>query len=74
MMIVVAKFRVMVGALALLAIALGVQPTSAQQPTMVNPQASAVNEGQLFQELKSHLGSLHCARSEGLHDRAARRP
>ena len=74
MMIVVAKFRVVIGALALLVLVLGGQPASAQQPTSVNPQASAVKEGQLFQELNRHLRSLHFARSEGLHDRAARRP
>ena len=74
MTIVTAKFRVIVGALAFLVMALGAQPSSAQQPTSVNPQASAVKEGQLFQELNRHLRSLHCARSEGLHDRAACRP
>ena len=47
MMIVAAKFRVIVGALAFLVMALGVQPASAQQPTSVNPQASAVQEGLL---------------------------
>jgi hypothetical protein len=33
MMIVAAKFRVMVGALAFLVVAFGAQPASAQQPT-----------------------------------------
>ena len=74
MMIVVAKFRVIVGALAFLLMVFGGQPASAQQPTSVNPQASAVKEGQLFQELNRISGRCTCARSEGLHDRAARRP
>ena len=52
----VAKFRVIVGALALLVMALGAQPASAQQPTSVNPQASAVKEDQLFQELNRISG------------------
>ena len=56
MTIVTAKFRVIVGALAFLVMALGVQPASAQQPTSVNPQASAVKEGQLFQELNCISG------------------
>src|SRR5882724_3694882 len=56
MMIVVAKFRVIVGALALLVMALGAQPASAQQSTLVNPQASAVREGELFQELNRISG------------------
>lgn len=51
MTISLARFRVIVGALALLAIALGAQPASAQQPTSVNPQASVVKEEQLFQEM-----------------------
>lgn len=57
MMIVFAKFRVTVGALAFLLMVLGAhQPASAQQPTMVNPQASAVKEGQLFEELNRISG------------------
>lgn len=56
-MIVFAKFRVTVGALAFLLMVLGAhQPASAQQPTMVNPQASAVKEGQLFEELNRISG------------------
>ena len=51
MTISLARFRVIVGALALLAFALGAQPASAQQPTSVNPQASVVKEEQLFQEM-----------------------
>jgi formate dehydrogenase subunit gamma len=45
------KFRVIIGALALLAMALSAQPASAQQPTSVDPQASAVKEDQLFREM-----------------------
>src|SRR6188768_4498546 len=46
-----AKFRIIVGALALLVLAIGTQSGNAQQPTTVNPEASAVHEGQLLQEL-----------------------
>ena len=56
MTILLARFRVIVGALALLVMALGAQPASAQQPTLVNPQASAVKEEQLFQELNRISG------------------
>jgi formate dehydrogenase subunit gamma len=56
MMTVIAKFRVIVGALTFLVLALSVQTASAQQPTMVNPQASAVKEGQLFEELNRISG------------------
>jgi formate dehydrogenase subunit gamma len=51
MMMLVARFRALVGALAFLALAIGVHPAGAQQPTSVNPQASAVQEHQLLQEL-----------------------
>ena len=56
MTVLLAKFRVIVGVLTLLAMTLGAQPVSAQQPTSVNPQASAVKEGQLFQELNRISG------------------
>jgi formate dehydrogenase subunit gamma len=56
MTVLLAKFRVIVGALTLLVMTLGAQPVSAQQPTSVNPQASAVKEGQLFQELNRISG------------------
>ena len=56
MIVVIAKFRVIVGALAFLVMALGVPSASAQQPTMVNPQASAVTESQLFDELNRISG------------------
>lgn len=52
----VAKFRIVVGALALLVLAMAAQPASAQQPTSVNPQASAVKEDQLLQQLKTIQG------------------
>src|SRR4029077_15356903 len=55
-MSVAIKFRVIAGALAFLLMVFGGQPTSAQQPTSVNPQASAVKEGQLFQELNRISG------------------
>lgn len=51
MMNFAAKFRIIAGALALLALAISVQPASAQQPVTVNPQASAVKEDQLLKEL-----------------------
>ena len=56
MMIFSTKFHVIVGALTLLVMALGAQPVSAQQPTSVNPQTSAVKEEQLFQELNRISG------------------
>jgi formate dehydrogenase subunit gamma len=56
MTVLLAKFRVIVGVLTLLVMTLGAQPVSAQQPTSVNPQASAVKEGQLFQELNRISG------------------
>jgi len=56
MMSVAIKFRVIAGALAFLLMVFGGHPTSAQQPTFVNPQASAVKEGQLFQELNRISG------------------
>jgi formate dehydrogenase subunit gamma len=52
----VAKFRVIVGALALLTLAIAAQPASAQQPTSVDPQASAVKENQLLQEFNRISG------------------
>ena len=56
MTVLLAKFRVIVGALTLLVMVLGAQPVSAQQPTSVDPQASAVKEEQLFQELNRISG------------------
>src|SRR4051794_7507959 len=52
----VARFRIVVGALALLALAIDAQPASAQQPTSVDPQASAVKENQLLQEFNRISG------------------
>jgi formate dehydrogenase subunit gamma len=52
----VARFRIAVGALALLALAIAAQPASAQQPTSVDPQASAVKENQLLQEFNRISG------------------
>src|SRR3954453_15626363 len=48
---VLSKLGVFAAALMLFALALCLQPVSAQQPTMVNPQANSVTEDQLFQEL-----------------------
>ena len=51
-----AKFRIVVGAFALLALAVSTHPASAQQPNSVNPQASVVKEQQLLQQLKTIEG------------------
>jgi formate dehydrogenase subunit gamma len=56
MMIAAAKLRFIVGTLAFLVVALGVPHASAEQPTSVNPQASVVKEGELFQELNRISG------------------
>jgi formate dehydrogenase subunit gamma len=52
----VAKFRIVVGALALFTLAIAAQPALAQQPTSVDPQASAVKEDQLLQEFNRISG------------------
>jgi formate dehydrogenase subunit gamma len=52
----VAKFRIAVGVLALLVLATAALPAAAQQPTSVDPQASAVKENQLLQELNRISG------------------
>jgi formate dehydrogenase subunit gamma len=52
----VARFHIAVGAFALLALIIGAQPVSAQQPASVNPEASAVTEGQLLQQLTTIQG------------------
>ena len=52
----VAKFRIAVGVLALLALATAALPAAAQQPTSVDPQASAVKENQLLQEFNRISG------------------
>jgi formate dehydrogenase subunit gamma len=46
----VAKFRIVVGALALLTLATFSTPAATQQPTSVNPDAHAVKEEQLLQQ------------------------
>jgi formate dehydrogenase subunit gamma len=45
-----------VASLALWALAVDLQPLGAQQPTSVNPQASAVTEAQLFEEMNRISG------------------
>jgi formate dehydrogenase subunit gamma len=52
----VAKFRIFVGALAFLTLAIVAQSVNAQQPPSVNPEASAVKEEQLLQELNRISG------------------
>ena len=51
----IAKFRI-VGALALLWVAVSSPPIAAQQPTSVDPTASAVSEQQLLQKFKTIQG------------------
>ena len=51
----IAKFRI-VGALALLWVAVSSSPVAAQQPTSVDPTASAVSEQQLLQKFKTIQG------------------
>jgi len=51
-----AKFRIIVGALALLGLLVGSQSANTQQPTTVNPEASAVKEDQLLKELNRITG------------------
>jgi formate dehydrogenase subunit gamma len=50
------EFRKFFGVLALLALALCSHPAMAQQPSSVNPTASAVSEDQLLQQLKTIRG------------------
>jgi formate dehydrogenase subunit gamma len=52
----VAKFRIVMGAFALLTLATAALPAAAQQPTSVDPQASAVKENQLLQEFNRISG------------------
>ena len=52
----VAKFRIIVGALALVWVAVSWYPVAAQQPTSVDPTASAVSEQQLLQQFKTIQG------------------
>jgi len=60
MMALVAKFRIVLAALALLALASPWQPAAAQQARSVDPNASAVHEEQLLQQLHTirGLGSI----------------
>ena len=51
-----AKFRIVVGAFALLTLVVAAQPADAQQPTSVDPQTSAVKEDQLLQQFKTIQG------------------
>src|SRR5437660_928454 len=48
--------RNVVGALALIALALGANPAAAQQPNSVDPTKSAVSEEQLLQQFKTIQG------------------
>jgi formate dehydrogenase subunit gamma len=74
MTILAARIRLVLGALALLALFLAVQPASAQQPSSVNPQADAVKEEQLLQQLKTiqGRGSIPDVKSHTLEQPAGR--
>ena len=52
----IAKFRIIVGALVLLWVAVSSYPVAAQQPTSVDPNARAVSEQQLLQQFKTIQG------------------
>jgi formate dehydrogenase subunit gamma len=69
-----AKFRIVIGAFALLALAVSAQPASAQQSTSVNPQASVVKEQQLLQQFKmiKGLGTIPDTKSYVLEQPAGR--
>ena len=74
MTISVAKFRIVIGAFVLLALAVSAQPASAQQSTSVNPQASVVKEQQLLQQFKmiKGLGTIPDTKSYVLEQPAGR--
>ena len=52
----IVKFRVIIGALVLLWVAVSSYPVTAQQPTSVDPNARAVSEQQLLQQFKTIQG------------------
>ena len=56
MTVLVAKLRIVVGALMLLALAASSSPVAAQQPSSVDPTASSVTEQQLLQQFKTIQG------------------
>jgi formate dehydrogenase subunit gamma len=55
-MMLLIKLRIAVAVFSLLLLAGGLQPASAQQPTSVDPQASAVKEDQLLRQLGTIQG------------------
>ena len=61
----VAKLRIILAVLGLLVVALAAHPAAAQQPVSVDPNASAVQEDQLLQQLHTirGLGSIPDTRS-----------
>ena len=63
--------RFIAGALALAFIVAVATPVSAQQPSSVNPTASAVNEQKLLQRAQQDPGSRHYSGREVLHIGAA---
>ena len=52
----IAKFRIIVGAWALLWVGVSSYPVAAQQPTSIDPNARAVSEQQLLQQFKTIQG------------------
>ena len=70
----VVYFRLMAGALALAFLVAMSAPVSAQQPNSVDPNAAAVKEQQLLQQLKYNSGSRHYSRREILRPRTSGRP
>ena len=70
-----AHARLIIGALALLFVVAAVAPAVAQQPSSVNPTASAVKEDQLLQQLKiiNGRGTIPDAKSYNIEQPAGRR-
>ena len=69
-----AHLRLIAGALALALLVAMSAPVSAQQPSSVDPNAAAVKEQQLLQQLKSIRGPRHNSGREVLHARTPGRP
>ena len=69
-----AAMRLIAGALALAFVVAMAMPAAAQQPNSVNPNAAAVKEQQLLQQLHTIRGPRHHPGHEVLHARASGRP
>ena len=72
MSMLVARFRGAIGAIALLALTMSPFPVTAQQPTSVNPTASAVHEEQLLERFKTIQGRESDTKSRTLEQPAGR--